>query len=82
MRETPPGPTFPLPVADFITFGSTGTAPFTVYFEDTSSNFPNSWEWDFENNGSIDSTNKNPSYTYTTPGIYSVKLTVTNPNGQ
>ncbi|MBK7341932.1 MAG: hypothetical protein IPJ06_01755 [Saprospiraceae bacterium] len=36
----------------------------------------NSWAWDVDNNGSTDYTTQNPSHTYSTPGVYSVKLTV------
>ena len=35
-----------------------------------------SWQWDFDNDGSIDATDQNPTYTYTSPGNYTVKLTV------
>jgi len=33
-----------------------------------------SYEWDFDNDGTIDSTLENPSHTYLTPNIYAVKL--------
>ena len=35
-----------------------------------------SWAWDFNDDGSIDTTTQNPVYTYTTPGTYTVSLTV------
>ncbi len=35
-----------------------------------------SWAWDFDDDGVIDATVKNPVYTYRTPGRYSVKLAV------
>jgi PKD repeat protein len=35
-----------------------------------------SWSWDFQNDGSVDSTRANPSFTYALPGIYSVRLSV------
>jgi len=35
-----------------------------------------SWEWDFDNNGSIDSYEQNPQWTYTEAGLYTVTLTV------
>lgn len=35
------------------------------------------WTWDFQNDGINDSFTQNPSWTYPCPGIYSVKLTVT-----
>ena len=58
----------------------TGTAPLTVNFTDNSfTSDPNgvlAWAWDFDNDGNIDSTLQNPSYTYLSPGDYSVALTV------
>ncbi|MBI4945145.1 MAG: T9SS type A sorting domain-containing protein [Bacteroidetes bacterium] len=36
---------------------------------------PTSWQWDFDNNGTVDSTTQNPTYTYTNAGTYSVTLT-------
>ena len=49
----------------------------SVQFTDTSSDAVE-WEWDFDNDGTIDSTAQNPSHTYTTAGTYSVKLNVRN----
>jgi subtilase family serine protease len=37
---------------------------------------PSSWQWDFDNNGIFDSTEKNPSFVYYKPGKYSVRLVV------
>jgi PKD repeat protein len=37
---------------------------------------PTSWQWDFDNNGTVDATTQNPTYTYTASGVYTVKLTV------
>ena len=31
-----------------------------------------SYLWDFDNDGAIDSTEQNPTYTYNTPGTYKV----------
>jgi PKD repeat protein len=53
----------------------------TVQFTDTSTGGPTSWEWDFQNDGSIDSTQQSPNFVYTSPGTYSVKLTVSNTSG-
>ena len=41
----------------------------------------NTWAWDFTNDGTIDSTAKNSTYTYANPGIYTVNLSVTGPGG-
>lgn len=56
---------------------SSNTAPCTVQFTDFSKN-ATSWSWDFENDGKIDSTQKNPSHIYEQPGTYSINLTVQN----
>jgi PKD repeat protein len=39
------------------------------------------YAWDFNNDGNVDSTVANPSYTYAAAGAYTVKLTVTGPGG-
>ncbi|MCB0430702.1 MAG: PKD domain-containing protein [Flavobacteriales bacterium] len=39
------------------------------------------WEWDFDNNGTVDATDQNPSHVYTNIGTYTVELTVTSPDG-
>ncbi|RKY16961.1 MAG: hypothetical protein DRP63_04520, partial [Planctomycetota bacterium] len=64
------------PKADFQANPAYGTAPLTVNFTDKSTGNPTSWEWDFDNDGSVDSTQQNPTYTYSNPGWYTVKLTV------
>lgn len=68
----------PAPVANFTTDITNGSSPLTVQFTDKS-NYPTSWLWDF---GDGTTSNKqNPSHTYTKAGIYTVKLTVANNNG-
>jgi hypothetical protein len=54
--------------------------PQIVQFTDTSVCNPicNSWTWDFNGDGSVDSIAQNPSYNYTYPGNYSPKLIVSN----
>ncbi len=69
-----------LPVADFNANVTSGYAPFSVQFTNLSENAV-SWSWDFESDGNIDSTDKNPVHTYTIPGKYTAKLTVSNENG-
>jgi len=65
--------------------GTSGPVPLTVQFADLSIKMENpygrSWKWDFNNDGTVDSTVMNPSYTYSTPGTYTVNLTVTTPGG-
>jgi PKD repeat protein len=69
------------PTASFTAVPTSGTAPLTVNFTDTSSGNPDTWAWDFENDGTVDSTARNPSFTYTTPATYTAKLTVSNSAG-
>jgi unsaturated chondroitin disaccharide hydrolase len=69
------------PTASFTASPTSGTAPLTVNFTDSSSGGPTSWAWDFQNDGTIDSTGQNPVFTYTSPGSYTVKLTVANDAG-
>jgi PKD repeat protein len=61
-----------------------GEVPLTVQFTDLSVSDPNSpassWEWDFDNDGTVDATDQNPSHTYTQVGDYSVRLVVSNGN--
>ncbi|MFA5415393.1 MAG: PKD domain-containing protein, partial [Methanoregula sp.] len=71
----------PAPVANFTAEPTTGTAPLTVTFTDASTNTPTGWQWDFNNDGTIDSTEKNPVHTYTNAGTYTVNLTATNAYG-
>ena len=69
------------PVAAFSGTPVSGTAPLAVAFSDASTGSPTSWAWDFDNDGTVDSTAQNPTFTYSTPGTYSVKLTVGNGTG-
>ena len=65
--------------ADFMADVTVGNAPLTVHFTDLSISQPNpitSWQWDFNNDGIVDATDKNPTWTYTNFGYYTVKLTV------
>ncbi len=47
-----------------------------VQFTDLS-NDAETWEWDFDNDGTIDSYEQNPTYAYSDTGYYSVKLSIT-----
>ena len=55
---------------------STGHAPLEVHFSDQSLGNIITWQWDFDNDGTVDSELQHPSWTYQTPGIYSVCLHV------
>jgi gliding motility-associated-like protein len=39
------------------------------------------WDWDFQNDNTIDNTSQNPSYTYPAFGTYPAELTITDANG-
>ena len=64
---------------------TSGGVPLTVSFTGNTSTDPEgdplTYAWDFQNNGSTDSTAANPTFTYTTAGSFSAKLTVTDPSG-
>jgi PKD repeat protein len=67
------------PVASFAANKTSGKVPFTVQFNDTSSNSPTSWVWSF-GDGS-ESTGENPDHTYVNAGTYTVSLKVANTAG-
>jgi PKD repeat protein len=69
------------PVARFSIDLSSGPAPLTVHFTDESTGEIDSWEWDFDADGEMDSTDRNPSWAYETVGEYTVSLTVRGPGG-
>jgi uncharacterized protein (TIGR02145 family) len=53
---------------------TTGQAPLTVTFTDSSTGSPSMWNWDFGDGGTSDK--QNPGYTYNEAGTYTVTLTV------
>lgn len=67
------------PVASFTASATSGTAPLTVQFTDTSTQSPTSWQWDF-GDGST-STQQNPSVTYAAEGTYTVTMRASNAAG-
>ena len=70
-----------LPVANFTSNSTSGDLSLNVQFNDTSSGYVTGYAWDFDNDGVVDSTEQNPTHTYSAPGKYTVKLTVTNSAG-
>lgn len=66
------------PEANFSAVPLLGPAPLIVRFTDLSTFNPDSWKWDFDGNGNIDSNERNPVYTYESPGTYTVILKATN----
>jgi len=69
------------PACDFTATPRTGTAPLRVQFTDLSTGEIESWAWDIDNDGVTDSTQQNPSHTYTIAGKYTVSMTATGPGG-
>lgn len=70
---------YPVPTCDFIADVTSGAAPLTVNFTDLSMDSVDTWSWDFGDGGV--SSEENPSYDYSTPGTYTVSLTVSGPGG-
>jgi len=69
------------PIAQFDAAPLSGYAPEEVQFTDLSEGNVTAWEWDFNNDGVIDSTLQNPVHTYANPGNYTVNLIVTGAGG-
>ncbi|AKB32995.1 cell surface protein [Methanosarcina siciliae HI350] len=65
--------------ANFTASVTSGNAPLNVEFTDTSTGTPTSWAWDFGDGKN--STEQNPTHTYTAEGTYTVKLTISNSLG-
>jgi PKD repeat protein len=68
------------PTADFTYTTDNLTANFTDASTDNDGTVV-AWSWDFDGDGSEDSTVQNPSHTYATSGTYTVSLTVTDDDG-
>ncbi len=67
------------PVSGFIVNDTTAYIGQTIYFTDQSLNAPTSWLWNFGDGDS--SINQNPTHSYSTVGIFTVTLIVTNTYG-
>ncbi|MGC4759211.1 ThuA domain-containing protein [Micromonospora trifolii] len=74
------------PIAKASATPTSGTAPLTVAFSSAGTLDPDgdpfTYAWDFDNNGTTDSTAANPSFTYTTNGTRSPTLTVRDTTGK
>ena len=73
------------PIAEATGTPTNGLAPLAVQFNSTGSHDPEggpiTYAWDFNCDGNVDSTDPNPSYTYTANGAYTAKLTVKDQTG-
>jgi serine protease len=69
-------------LSNFITDKTTGAPPLLVHFTDISISDPSypvsSWQWDFNDDGTIDSYDQHPSWTYNDTTTHSVKLVTFN----
>jgi PKD repeat protein len=72
-----------IPSSDFEGYPVNGPGPLTVNFINTSTGYdqPLSFQWDFDDDGIVDSTVQNPTHSYDNSGIYSVTLTVMDSDG-
>jgi PKD repeat protein/photosystem II stability/assembly factor-like uncharacterized protein len=61
--------------ADFTATPLYGNSPLVVQFTDASSGSPTAWLWDFGDGNT--SVQQNPSHSFNSDGLYTVKLTVT-----
>ena len=68
-----------VPSANFTANVTSGTAPLSVQFNDTSNDTPTSWSWNFGDNASSNA--QNPVHNYTKAGTYNVSLTASNDAG-
>ena len=66
----------------FLQMNGPADAPHTVHFTSQSTGTaPLTYTWDFTSDGENDSSDASPTFTYTTPGTYTVSVTATNGAG-
>ncbi|MDR7328269.1 MULTISPECIES: ThuA domain-containing protein [Catenuloplanes] len=75
------------PVAAIEATPDNGQAPLTVQFSSEGTYDPDpgesiSYAWDFTSDGTVDSADPNPAFTYTANGVYTARLTVTDSSGK
>jgi PKD repeat protein len=69
------------PIASFTGSPTFGKTPLTITFTDSSTGSPTNWSWVFGDGSVVNATDQNPVHTYTSGGIFTVNLTVTNATG-
>jgi PKD repeat protein len=67
------------PVASFDGEPRVGRSPLEVRFTDTSTGAPTAWFWDFGDGAT--STEQHPKHVYVSPGLFTVRLAVSNSSG-
>ncbi|MGP3958037.1 ThuA domain-containing protein [Nonomuraea sp. 3N208] len=74
------------PLAKIAATPDSGQPPLQVTFSSAGSADPDgdalTYAWDFDGNGTTDSTAANPAFTYTANGTYTARLTVRDPGGK
>ncbi len=70
-----------IPDTKFTVDKQQGCLPFTVNFTDISTMEPDHWVWSFPGGTPSTSTDRNPTVTYNTTGVFDVSLTATNSAG-
>ncbi len=74
-------PVYLIPKVNFSSNTRKVCAGDTVHFKDLSSKDVINWDWNFSGSNISSSKTQNPSVIYEVPGVYGVKLTVANTNG-
>ncbi len=73
------------PVAVIDAAPTLGQAPLEVHFDGSGSHDAEgpilAWEWDFEDDGTVDASGAETDYPYAAPGVYTARLTVTDTGG-
>ena len=66
------------PTADFSATPTSGPEPLTVSFTDLSTSYDGitAWEWDFDNDSVVDSTEQHPIHVYGQDGVHTVTLEI------
>lgn len=77
----PPPPPPGVPIANFTASLTTGFAPLSVMFTNTTIGPTTGYEWDFTNDGVVDTVTASPTYVFSTPGYYTVRLRAINAFG-
>jgi PKD repeat protein/glucose/arabinose dehydrogenase len=74
------------PIASAVADKTSGPAPLTVQFDGSGSRDPDgtpvTYEWDFDGDGVVDSTEESATHTYESVGDYTARLTVTDEGGR
>ena len=70
-----------VPIAAYMSSNSSICEGDSIEFSQSASNFPNTWQWDFEGGDPLTSTLSSDWVTYNSAGVYDVQLVASNLNG-